>query len=215
MKLFKSKSPDPAPSAAKQDNATSSKGLSFFKRRREEQPNESSSYIAMEDGSKALSPGSSAKSVELSKMNPFKSSPKNMDDNASTSNRSLKSELLKASPKNDDKSIRSIKSSEKSVRSIQSVPEEEQEPLTKSTFVCLLGWCAIPCAAYILLFTVSPLKIQRNNRHSHITIFYNLPCSLYVHFSTLNVSKWATENSSTIPSPHPSEPTLPIWGEVS
>ena len=30
----------------------------------------------------------------------------------------------------------------------------EQRPLSWSTFCCLSIWCAVPCAAYILLFTV-------------------------------------------------------------
>lgn len=35
------------------------------------------------------------------------------------------------------------------------LPEEEEERLTRYGFLGLLFWCALPCAAYILLFTVS------------------------------------------------------------
>ena len=70
--------------------------------------------------------------------------------NAMEENRAGNIELTKKS--NDDSSSSSIATEEVGV-----TPE-----MSWFDFICLWGWCAVPCVVYILLFTVSCLRDFHN-----------------------------------------------------
>eukprot|EP00804_Cyclotella_cryptica_P010315 CCRYP_012242-RC/>CCRYP_012242-RC protein AED:0.25 eAED:0.25 QI:1435/0.88/0.8/1/0.77/0.5/10/1334/884 len=142
MKLFKSKTtPDPpaANTATEKEEETKQQSgrLSFFQSLRSNSAATSSvvsqeterPYKAMNDAHNAPVENKSARGIEMTKM---------------------QADSRGASKRLNDAETGCVEENQKSA----CLPEEEEEErLTRSCFLCLLIWCAVPCAAYILLFT--------------------------------------------------------------
>ena len=90
-----------------------------------------------------------------------------------------KSSVIELTQKNQDVKQRETQKGED--ESSVATENHEERSLPWSTFCCLSIWCAVPCAVYILLFTVSFIyrACCSVNRHSSIVHLH----MNHLHFS--------------------------------